>query len=140
MAEPRFPLASLDVQATDVTPTGKNMGALFISSEVTPKLSLADAEPRTTPMAPPGLLHSVVISRGAVTVGGSLSATVTMKTLNESTLPTTAFFTVSGLPDKLQQGSAARGSAVTSVHTPPIWCISRTSSSLAPSDATAASE
>ena len=72
-----FPLLSVTVQVTVVTPIGKAAGALLVT-EATPQLSEVTGVPRATPVAVHPVLVVAVTLRGQLIVGGTLSETVTV--------------------------------------------------------------
>ena len=71
-----FPLASLTVQDTVVSPNGNVDGALFITL-VTEQLSVVTGVPNTNPVTPHVALDETVIAVGATIVGTAVSSTVT---------------------------------------------------------------
>src|SRR3989442_14130203 len=76
-----FPAASVAVQVTMVVPLGKVAGALFATTSDAPDetASTALAEPSAGAAAQVPRAVLVVIAGGAVTVGGVVSCTVTVK-------------------------------------------------------------
>ena len=72
-----FPLLSVIVQITVVTPIGKAVGALFVT-EATPQLSAVVGVPSETPVAVQAVLVVAVTLAGHVMVGSTLSETVTV--------------------------------------------------------------
>jgi hypothetical protein len=72
-----FPLLSVTVQVTLVTPIANAPGALFVT-EATPQLSAVVGVPRATPVAVQPVLVVAVTFAGQVMVGFTLSLTVTV--------------------------------------------------------------
>jgi hypothetical protein len=74
-----FPLLSVTVQVTLVTPIANAPGALFVT-EATPQLSAVVGVPRATPVAVQPVFVLAVTFAGHVMVGFTLSLTVTVCT------------------------------------------------------------
>ena len=71
------PALSVTVQITVVVPSGKTVGALFVT-EATPQLSFVTGTPRFTEVAVHPEFVKTEIAAGQVMVGGKLSETVTV--------------------------------------------------------------